>query len=99
MNKLRWFSGIKRRILKKLLSGGICHDGIVYNFIAWEELVQKALSLKPGDKVYNPYRHIFTTVTEIKFSYGNIGKSGRFINEVIIYDDKGYLIYDPLENR
>lgn len=92
---MKWYRGIRRRILKKRIHYISNGGRLIFSFRQWERELNEVMTLKKGDKVFNPYIQDWTTIEEIEFDWSPIHKRGSYISEYTIYDTLGYLICDP----
>jgi hypothetical protein len=76
-----WIRGCSLRVLKRYLtkskfklsyadlntSSLVFWDGCGIRIKDWEDMLEEVRSLKPGDRIFNPYRKTWQKVTEIEF--------------------------------
>jgi hypothetical protein len=84
-------------------------DGCAFRISDWEDMLNEVRALKPGDRIFNPYRKTWQTITEIKFVWDtgshpasrkklsrifDLVSRYQYIGGFIICDDTHACIYD-----
>lgn len=87
----------------------IHQDGCAIRISDWEDMLEEVRALKPGDRIFNPYKNSWQKITEIKFVWDagshppsrkklarifDLVSRYQYIGGFIIYDDTHACIYD-----
>ena len=110
-----WIRGCSLRVLKRYLpkskwklsfadlnTSSLVHwDGCAIRISDWEDMLEEVRALKPGDKVFNPYRKTWQKIAEIEFVWdtGSRKPSHRKIADALNRIERKYgvgkfIIYD-----
>lgn len=100
----------KIRVLRKYRRY-VSHAGTLFSLKSWEKEINSVRTLKPGDRVWNPYKSFWDEVVEVEFDWQNITHMtfkdfghegqckciGQFVDGFRIKTVAGYWIYDSPE--